>query len=559
MGAVRDLADRYTEAYLALDPNVATMIGMPGHDDELTDYSLEGWQEREALARRTLAELDGLESDPDGDDADRRCARLLRERLGAEQRIVDLREPGRLLNNMGSPAQDLKQVFEVMPTATPEQLEVLATRMEALPVAYAQYRSGLDSGVARGEMAALRQVTTVVEQLTVWSGGREVPAFFPDLVARVGGRAGDALRQRLEAGAQVATLALEDFRDYLARDYAPKSEGTPDAVGPERYAAFARLFNGIDLDLADAYAYGWDELGRIDAEMQAEADRVLSGASPREAMAHLDSEGPAIESEVVLREWLSGLVLEAMTLLDGPQFDLAPEVRRVEARIAPPGGASAPYYTPPSQDFSRPGITWYPTQGKTRFPLWEHVSTWYHEGVPGHHLQLAQWVLLAKELSRYQATLGMVSANLEGWALYAERLMDELGFYADPGRRLGFLVGQQLRAVRVVIDIGMHLELEIPEGQPFHPGERWTPELGRELLLAHAGTDVGFLDSELVRYLGMPGQAIGYKLGERVWLAGREEARRRRGAEFDLKAWHMAALSQGSLGLDDLADELAAL
>jgi uncharacterized protein (DUF885 family) len=187
------------------------------------------------------------------------------------------------------------------------------------------------------------------------------------------------------------------------------------------------------------------------------------------------------------------------------------------------------------------------------------VSTWYHEGVPGHHLQLAQWVLLSRELSRYQATLGMVSANVEGWALYAERLMDELGFFSDPGRRLGYLVGQQLRAVRVVIDIGMHLELDIPAGQPFHPGERWTPELGHEFLLANAGTDTGFLESELVRYLGVPGQAIGYKLGERVWLEGRAEARRRHGRDFDLKAWHMAALAQGSLGLDDLAEELAAL
>ena len=113
--------------------------------------------------------------------------------------------------------------------------------------------------------------------------------------------------------------------------------------------------------------------------------------------------------------------------------------------------------------------------------------------------------------------------------------------------------------MRVVIDIGMHLELDIPTDQPFHPGERWTPELGREFLFANAGTDAGFLDSEIVRYLGVPGQAIGYKLGERVWLAGRDEARRRRGADFDLKAWHMAAISQGSLGLDDLADELAAL
>jgi uncharacterized protein (DUF885 family) len=452
-----------------------------------------------------------------------------------------------------------KQVFEVMSLDAPEAWETLAARVEAVPDGYARYRQALDAGLARGTSAAPRQVRTVVEQLAVWTGQRDEPAFFPDLVAKLPADAPAALRRRLETAAVAATDALVGFQRYLTEQYGPRAEGTPDPVGADRYRLWARFFNGTDLDLQDAYAYGWSEFHRLDAELKAEAARVLPGASPREAMLHLDEAGPFLASETLLREWLAGLMLEAMNALDGRHFDLAPPLRRVEARIAPPGGAAAPYYTAPSQDFSRPGITWYPTQGKTSFTTWEHVSTWYHEGVPGHHLQLAQWTLLADQLSRYQVTLGMVSANLEGWALYAERFMDELGFFADPGRRLGFLVGQQLRAVRVIIDIGMHLELEIPRDQPFHPGERWTPELGHQFLLANAGTDTGFLDSEIVRYLGVPGQAIGYKLGERVWLEGRAEAQRRRGADFDLKAWHMAALSQGSLGLDDLREELAAL
>ena len=176
---------------------------------------------------------------------------------------------------------------------------------------------------------------------------------------------------------------------------------------------------------------------------------------------------------------------------------------------------------PPSLDFSRPGRTWYPTLGRHRFPIWKDVSTWYHEGVPGHHLQLAGGWRWADRLSRYQRA-EHVSGDAEGWALYAERLMDELGFLTAPDRRLGFLSAQQLRATRVVVDIGMHCEMEIPTGQPFHPGERWTPELGREFLLAHGGPDPDFLESEWLRYLGWPGQAIGYKLGERVWLAGRD-------------------------------------
>ncbi len=156
-----------------------------------------------------------------------------------------------------------------------------------------------------------------------------------------------------------------------------------------------------------------------------------------------------------------------------------------------------------------------PTLGRTRFPLWNLVSTWYHEGVPGHHLQLAQWTSVAGSLSTFQTVVGAVGAvgaDVEGWALYAERLMDELDFLTDPGARLGYLEGQQLRAVRVVIDIGMHLGLPVPDDADgvlaAHRGHPWTPELGRAFLGEHCGGDADYLDSELVRYLGMPGQAI---------------------------------------------------
>jgi uncharacterized protein (DUF885 family) len=260
-----------------------------------------------------------------------------------------------------------------------------------------------------------------------------------------------------------------------------------------------------------------------------------------------------------VREWLQGLMDKAMNDLDGTHFDLAERVRKVESCIAPAGSAAAPYYTAPSEDFSRPGRTWLPTMGQTRFPVYDLVSTWYHEGVPGHHLQLAQWAHVAENLSRYQATVGGVSANMEGWALYAERLMDELGYLTGPEERLGYLDGQMMRAARVIVDIGMHLELPIPTDSPFHPGERWTPELAEEFFGAHSSRPADFVESELTRYLTMPGQAIGYKLGERAWLLGREKARERHGDAFDPKAWHMAALSQGSLGLDDLVDELSRL
>jgi uncharacterized protein (DUF885 family) len=446
-----------------------------------------------------------------------------------------------------------------MPTQTTDDWAVVDRRLARVPEAYRGYRESLAAGAARGLLAAPRQVATVVGQLDEWLAG----PYFAGFVA-----AGpDELRGELDAAARAADAAVAEVRDYLRDEYAPQAEGTPDAVGRERYARFARSWNGTDLGAGDgleeAYAWGWAEHKRILAEQRIEAQKVLADATPMEAMRWLGEHGEAVDGVEQIRERLQAMMDEAMDALDGVHFDIAAPVRRVEAMIAPPGSAAAPYYTRPTQDFSRPGRTWLPTLGRERFPLWDLVSTWYHEGVPGHHLQLAQWAHVSGQLSAYQTSIGSVGANVEGWALYAERLMDELGFLTDPGARLGYLDAQQMRAVRVVVDIGMHLELTIPEDVEgsiaAHAGERWTPELARAFFGDYCGRDPEFLDSELVRYLGMPGQAISYKLGERAWLTGRAAARRNRGEAFDLKAWHMAALSQGSLGLDDLAAELAEL
>jgi uncharacterized protein (DUF885 family) len=243
--------------------------------------------------------------------------------------------------------------------------------------------------------------------------------------------------------------------------------------------------------------------------------------------------------------------------MDGAHFDIAEPLHKCEAMIAPPGGAAAMYYTGPSEDFSRPGRTWYPTLGETRFPLWKEVSTCYHEAVPGHHLQVGQVKYLAGKLSRFQRLMSFVSGHGEGWALYAERLMGELGYLEDPAWEMGMLAAQAMRAVRVVVDIGMHLELPIPGHERYHPGETWTPELALPFVIERSRFPEQFMRSEVDRYLGWPGQAISYKVGERVWLECRDDARKRKGGDFDLKAFHTYALDLGGMGLGLLREELA--
>ncbi|MEV7461128.1 DUF885 domain-containing protein [Streptomyces rubiginosohelvolus] len=552
----RQVADAYVDALIELDPITGTFLGVPESSRRLPDFSPAGQEASAGLLRETLRKLDAAEQLPGADsDAERRCGRLLRERLTAELAVHEAEEGLRAVSNLSSPAHHVTEVFTLTPTATDEDWAAVVERLRAVPAAYEGYRASLALGLERKLYGGPRATATFVGQLTEWGGEGGSEGFFAEFVAP--GPA--SLRAELDEAARLATASVLALRDWVRDVYAPAIEGAPDPVGRERYARWSRLYNGTDLDLDEAYAYGWSEYHRLLAEMRTEAEKVLPGAGPWEALAHLDVHGKHIEGVDEVRDWLQGLMDEAIEALDGTHFDLAERVRKVESRIAPPGGAAAPYYTSPSEDFSRPGRTWLPTMGETRFPVYDLVSTWYHEGVPGHHLQLAQWTHVADTLSRYQASVGMVSANAEGWALYAERLMDELGFLPDPERRLGYLDAQMMRACRVIVDIGMHLELEIPADSPFHPGERWTPDLAQEFFGNHSGRPADFVESELTRYLSMPGQAIGYKLGERAWLLGRENARAAHGDAFDLKAWHMAALSQGSLGLDDLVDELSRL
>ncbi|MFF0969080.1 DUF885 domain-containing protein [Streptomyces sp. NPDC003703] len=554
----RQVADAYVDELIALDPITGTYLGVKESSGKLPDTSPAGQETVAELARTTLARLAEAERRPGADsEAERRCARLLRERLTAEIAVHEADEGLRAVSNIHSPVHSVREAFTITPTDTDEDWAAVAERLRAVPAALEGYRESLTLGLERKLYAAPRPTETFIGQLTEWSdtdgSGR---GWFEDFAA-----AGpDSLRGELDEAARAATASVVSLRDWMRDVYAPAVERTPNTVGRERYARFSRYYNGTDLNLDEAYAYGWSEFHRLLGEMKKEAEKVLPGAeTPWTALAHLDEHGTHIEGVDEVRDWLQALMDEAIEALDGTHFELAERVRRVESRIAPPGGAAAPYYTAPSADFSRPGRTWLPTMGQSRFPVYDLVSTWYHEGVPGHHLQLAQWAHVADSLSRYQATVGIVSANAEGWALYAERLMDELGFLTDPERRLGYLDAQMMRAVRVIIDIGMHLELEIPADSPFHPGERWTPELALEFFGAHSSRPRDFVASELIRYLSMPGQAIGYKLGERAWLLGRENARKRHGDAFDAKAWHMAALSQGSLGLDDLLDELSQL
>lgn len=560
---IYEIAHAYVDQAAALDPLLATAIGIPGSEGALPDLSPAGEDERAWLVRETMAELRAIAP---ATDRDRIARDVMFERLHYTLGLFEQDEHLRPIRVLGSPVQSLRMAFDIMPKESDEDWVHVATRMRAVPAALGGLRETLEAGVQSDVLGARRQALAVAKQASTWGGaGDGETSFFHTLAAsrEAAAGAGDALSDDLNASAEVAAEAYRDLAEYLAGPYAEASVDR-DAVGPARYMMFARGFTGAALDLGETYDWGWGEVARLDEEIRAVTEQILPGATLDETRAALDAGtvGPTdsprvLESEAEFHRWMQELQEGTIAELDGQHFDIPGPVKRIEAMIAPPGGALAMYYRGPSEDFSRPGRTWYPTGGRTRFPLWPEVAIAYHEGVPGHHLQIATTVHMGEELSRFQRLQASVPGYVEGWGLYAERLMSELGYVDEPAHRLGMLISQAFRAARVVVDIGLHLELDIPEESGFHPGESWTPELALEFMTPRSPFTGDFVRSEVDRYLGLPAQAISYKVGERFWLDARAAAKEREGAAFNLKEWHAKALAAGPMGLDQMRQVLA--
>jgi uncharacterized protein (DUF885 family) len=531
------LCDDYVSQWAVLDPVAAGARGVSASFGAATDYSPDGHAARAGLITRTLAALPGL---PVTGEADRLAALYLRERLEAEAAWHETGEPLRDLATPFGQVSTLRDSVDLLPRDSGEAWANIAARLSAIPEMFGTWQESLSEGLRRGLAAARRQALGAAEQAERYAQART----HDTLIASYGD---GPLAGELAAAAAKAYEGYVDLARYLREEYAPRA-ASADAAGAERYAVAARLSLGADLDPREAYEWGWDELARIEAELAAEASRVRAGASVAEASAILD-ETEFVEGEDAYQAWLQERHDEAVSRLGGTLFDIPEPLRAIEVVLARGSASGAAYYTAPSEDLTRPGRTWWPLGGRQRFSTWNELTVVFHEGVPGHHLQEGAAAIAG--LSRYTKN-SFVSGHGEGWALYAERLADELGWFSSlPGTRLGMLAGSAVRAARVVIDIGVHLDLPMPDGS------RWTFEKACSVLRDRGRAEEYRVLPEVTRYFGWPGQAPSYKLGERAWLAARADAQRKPG--FDLKRWHTAALSLGPLGLESLSAELARL
>ncbi len=538
---ISKILDNFMEEGMKLTPIGATMLGVPGLDDQLDDFSMVGQEKQADLARRTLS---AIQAETPVNEFDRIARDVAVERLSSELKLSETLESNILFNLIASPVTRVRQVFEMMNKDNPETISNVVKRLNAIQGAFAGWKSSLEFAAEKGKVNSRRQVLATVGQLETFSKGA-----FTAVASKFDGT---GKNEELLNAAKNAEKACGELAIWLRDSYAPKS-APQDGVGEERYKMWARHFTGADLDLRDTYEWGIDKLNTINERMWVAAKKLYPDAKTlREVADRLDNDPRyTVEGEEELLKRLREFIAKAVERLDGKEFDIDPRIKNCEARLAPEGSASAAYYMGPSEDLSRPGTTWFPTMGRKVFGWWNIVSTWYHEAVPGHHLQVATTKINIDRLNRFQRNRVWVSGYGEGWALYAERLMDELGAFEDPGYEMGYLSAQGLRAARIVVDIGMHC------GYKDFNGEVWNAESAFKLLHERALLDEISARSEVDRYLGWPGQAISYKVGERFWMECRESAKQRLGAKFELKKFHSFALNLGPMGLDPFKREMA--
>ncbi|AWG04104.1 DUF885 domain-containing protein [Trueperella pyogenes] len=550
--AIDQLSNQYVTSLLDCTPELVTALGHGSADEgDFSDYSPEGLGQMNDLHFATLRQLAALEP---ADDVDRITKAALTASLESEIEDYERGEVGDI-NVIASPLQGIQEIYDNMAQESAADWELIARRLSNTPKALRGWQETLKLRAQSGPPTAAKQIELAIDQAEHKAGPSSPLA---DLAVR-GGGAHPQIAQLLEDAAAAARAAYGELAAFLREEILPHGAAS-EAFGRERYEPRIRAATGARLDLDETYDWGLAELARIVTEQETIVrDLYGDGVSIRAALDRLNAD-PAyqVRGKDALKAWMQETSDRALDDLHGAHFDIPDPLRKLECMIAP-SGTGAIYYTGPSDDFSRGGRMWWSVpDGTDVFHTWQEKTTVYHEGVPGHHLQLGMATYVKDSLNDWRRNLSWNSGHGEGWALYAEGLMAELGYHDDPADYMGVLDSERLRATRVVLDIGFHLGKPSPRGYE-HISPVWTRAVAWQFLQDNVAMDRSFLAFELNRYLGWAGQAPSYKVGHRIWKQLRADAEARahaRGEDFSLKDWHMRALQIGSVGLDVLRDAL---
>jgi uncharacterized protein (DUF885 family) len=542
--ALRELADRYWEAYLEFRPTEATLHGDHRYDDRIEDLSVDGEARQRATWLELRAALDAV--DAAGLDAPGRVTRqLLRAELTEAVEAIDLREAELRFDQMTGVHAELLVTAPQIQAPTAGSARALVERQRRLPGLLDQTVERLRAGLAAGRTPARVNVERSLNQVDKYlSSPLESDPFTG--YAGPPGWDGEAEWRADLAGIlrDAVRPAFARYRDFFASEALPA--GRPHdraglcwlAEGEELYRHFVRLHTTVDdLTAEEIHQIGLDEIDRLAAEY-AEVGGRLFGTTDTTAIFERLRSDPALrygDGEEIMGD--ARRYLAAATAAMGDWFGRLPatpcEITAVPAALAE--DMPMAYYFPPADDGSRAGTYFVNTADPAHKNRFETASVAYHEAIPGHHLQLA----IATELDgvpSFQRLSARHTAFVEGWGLYAERLADEMGLYADDLERIGMLAADSWRSCRLVVDTGLH-------------ALGWSRRRAIDFMAANAPVSVGEIEVEVDRYIGLPGQALAYKVGQREIFRLRGGARERLGARFDVRAFHDAVLGSASVSL----------
>jgi uncharacterized protein (DUF885 family) len=545
---VRALADAYLEGYFQRNPDQVTLFGVPGrHHDALPDNSLDALKTWQAKEDGWLAQATHIDPASIGAPSLRATYAIVREALEASVGVRGCRYELWTVSQMvnGWQVQDGYTVT-IQPVGTDEARKDALARWSRLPRYIDTEIGNLREGLRQGYSAPKGNVRIVIDQMNtlIATPTAESPFDSP------------AVRDKTPAFVEQFELLVREqivpaftrYRDFLQREYLPAAR---DAIavsanpnGAACYDASVRFHSSLPVTAADVHAAGVREVEQLDAEMQAIGERSFHMSSVPALLEHARTEKRYLfrsPEELIARSQA------ALTRAKGRMHDyfgLLPKADVVIERYPKFREKNGPNeYNPPAEDGSRPAVFFinaYEAEKKSRV---ETEATAFHETIPGHHLQGA--IALERKnihpIGRYLFNSGYA----EGWALYAERLADEMQLYSSDLDRLGMLSSQALRAARLVVDSGIHTM-------------GWTRQRAIDYMLAHTAEDPADVASEVDRYIIYPGQATAYMLGKLEISKARDEARERMGSKFNIQIFHDQVLEDGAVPVSFLHRKITA-
>ena len=549
-----ELAEAYWDAYLIDDPVQGTAIGDRRYNDRLPDITPAG---RHYLARRyegLRERIEALAADPDDPEAHLTRSALL-SAIGSRVALLAADASSYTVDAMIGPQNAFMSIPGFQPLDDPADGEAMLSRWRAMGPWLDDLIGDLRDGLANGRApvaGSVRRVLDQVDQLlsrpveswTLLAPLEKQPAGWPDSEWQT---FADALQNAVRD--QVRS-AFARYRTFLADEVLAASRDEEHVGlgklpgGPEIYRQLVRAHTSTDHTPEELHGVGRVEVARIDAELTALGARVLDTDSLAATLAALrgDLSVHVVNGEEIV-DVAERSLARAQQAIPG-WFGRLPRTGCEVVRMLPheERHTTIAYYREPAQDGSRPGRYYVNTFAPETRPRYEAEALAFHEAVPGHHLQVA----IGQELNRLPAFRrhGDTTAFVEGWGLYAERLADEMGLYSGDLDRIGMLSYDAWRACRLVVDTGMH-------------ALGWSRGQATEFMAAHTALGLNNIENEVDRYIGWPGQALAYKVGQLEISRLRRDAEAGLGGAFDVRAFHDAVLDHGALPLATLRESVS--